>query len=74
MKVLVRIDRVEGIMAAPPIPMKALAAISRSAVPEKADTAEPAAKMASPAMNTHLRPRRSPRLPATRSNPAKTIA
>ncbi len=73
-KVLVSMERVEGMMADPPIPMNPRAAMSPSGLPEKADRAEPAAKMSNPAMKTHLRPRRSPRLPATRSSPAKTIA
>ncbi len=73
-KTLMRIDNVDGMIAAAPMPMNARAAISRSGVTEKADAADPAPNTRSPTMKTHLRPRRSPRLPATSSNPAKTIA
>ncbi len=55
------------------MPMKALAAINWSGLLEKADAAEPTAKMASPPIKTHLRPRWSPREPEIRSSPAKTI-
>ena len=73
-KTLVRMARVDGMMAAPPTPMNARVAMSVSGVFEKAEAAEPAANTTSPAMKIHLRPRRSPRLPATSSSPASTMA
>ena len=69
----VMIASVEGIIMAPPMPMLARAAISMSTEPEKAAQVEQAAKATRPARNTRLRPIRSARLPATRSNPAKTM-
>ena len=69
----VMIDSVEGIIMAPPMPMLARAEMSMPTEPENAAQVEPAAKAARPIMNTRLRPIRSARLPATRSNPAKTM-
>ena len=60
---LVRIDKVEGMRAAAPTPMTARAAMSRSGVSGQAAMADPAPKTTSPAMNTHLRPTRSPSAP-----------
>jgi hypothetical protein len=72
-KALVMIDSVEGIIMAAPIPMLARAAMSTPTEPENAAQADPAAKAASPARNTRLRPTRSARLPITSSSPANTI-
>jgi hypothetical protein len=59
-------------ISAPPTPISARAAISRSAVPDQAATNEQTPKMAKPANNVSRRPKRSPRLPIVSSNPAKT--
>ncbi len=69
---LVMSARVEGMISAPPTPMLARAAINIPTEPEKAAHVEQAAKLTSPAMNVHLRPKRSATLPDTRSRPAKT--
>jgi len=71
-KTLARIDSVDGMIAAPPIPMKARAAMSPSGDVAIAEAADPAANNTRPPMKTHLRPTRSPRLPSTSSSPAKT--
>ena len=63
-----------GMSAAAPTPMTARARVSRSGVAEKAAKADPAPKTTSPAMNTHLRPSRSPVAPSVSSSPAKTMA
>src|SRR3954453_10019260 len=52
-----------GIMAAPPMPWTARAAISTPAESASAHAAEAVPKSARPASSTRLRPRRSPRLP-----------
>ena len=70
----VRIDSVDGMMPAAPTPMNARAAMSAPGLPEKAEVAEAAANSVRPSMNTHLRPRRSPRLPTARRSPANTMA
>ena len=69
----VMIDRVEGIISAPPMPMLARAAISRSTEPENAAHAEPAANSTRPARNVRFLPIRSARLPALSSSPAYTM-
>ena len=63
LKTFVRIDSVQGISAAAPAPVTAGPAVSDPTLPEKAEKAEPAAKTASPARNTHFRPTRSPSAP-----------
>ena len=73
-KTLVRIDRVDGMMAAAPTPMQARAMMRRSGEPDQAENADPPPKTARPAMNTHLRPTRSPSAPRESSRPAKTTA
>ena len=52
----VMIDKVEGIMSAPPMPMLARAAMSMPTDPENAAHAEPAAQAASPTEKVRLRP------------------
>jgi hypothetical protein len=47
-KMLVMIERVAGMMNAPPIPISALLAISISGLPERAEAIEPAPKTSSP--------------------------
>ena len=71
-KTFVRIDNVDGMISAPPIPMSARVAISVFADPANADSTEPMPKMTSPAASAYRRPYRSERLPVVRSNPAKT--
>ena len=70
----VMIDSVAGMMQAAPTPMIARAEINVVTESEKAEYAEPNAKMISPARRSRLRPKRSPTLPAMRSKPAKTQA
>jgi hypothetical protein len=65
---------VAGMVQAAPTPMIARAEIRVVTESEKAEYAEPTAKINSPAIRTRLRPKRSPTLPATRSRPAKTQA
>ena len=69
----VMMDRVDGIISAPPMPIPARAAISRPTDPENAAPAEPTANSARPARYVRLRPIRSARLPAVSSSPAYTI-
>ncbi len=71
-KVLVRIERVAGMMMAPPTPMSDRVAMSCDAEPAKADNTEPVPKIMSPMLSAFLRPKRSPRLPAVSSSPANT--
>ena len=73
-KTLMTIERVAGMMQAAPRPMTDRATINAVTDAEKADAAEPAAKTASPAQKTFLRPTRSPMLPATSRSPANTQA
>src|SRR5829696_7705844 len=70
--VFVRIDSVEGMIAAAPTPISARLAISSSAEPLNAPRTEPRPKMPRPAKSIRRRPNRSPRLPATSRRPAKT--
>jgi hypothetical protein len=70
--VAVRMDRVDGMMKAPPTPISARAAISDSADPAIADQAEPAPKISRPMFSARLRPKRSPSAPAVSSSPANT--
>jgi hypothetical protein len=70
--VAVRMDRVDGMMKAPPTPISARAAISDSADPAIADQAEPAPKISRPMFSARLRPKRSPSAPAVSSRPANT--
>ncbi len=69
---LLMIDRVAGMMSAPPTPMRARVAISWVAEPATADATDPAPKTSRPTERPRRRPKRSPRLPAVRSRPAKT--
>ena len=70
--VAVRIESVEGMMNAPPMPIRARLAISVDADPANADSAEPSPKTARPNVKARLRPKRSPSAPAVRSRPANT--
>ncbi len=71
-KTLVMIERVAGMMNAPPIPMNARVAISWSEVVASAERSEPSPKTTRPTWSAPRRPNRSPRLPAVNSNPANT--
>src|SRR3954451_4636225 len=62
-KTFVRIDRVDGMISAPPTPMSARLAINALDVPENADSVEPARKITRPTASAFLRPYRSDRLP-----------
>ena len=72
LKMLVVIERVAGMISAPPTPISARAAMSRLAEPDQAAQSEPAPKRSRPAVSARLRPKRSPRLPVVSSRPAKT--
>ena len=71
-KTLVRIESVAGMTSAPPTPMSARVTTRISGDQAKAEKADPAQKTPSPTSMTHLRPKRSPRLPAVSSSPANT--
>ncbi len=70
---LVRIDSVDGMIIAPPMPMKARVRIRPSAVLCIAEAAEPMPNRTMPIVSRRLRPKRSPRLPVVSSRPANTI-
>ena len=72
-KTFVRIDSVDGMMNAPPMPISARVAMSVDADPAKAEASEPVPKTARPKASALYRPKRSPRLPAVSSSPANTI-
>jgi hypothetical protein len=55
-KTFVRIDNVQGMSAAAPTPITARAVVKTSGLFDKAAKADPAPKITSPAINTHLRP------------------
>ena len=59
-------------ISAPPTPINERAAISWFGVPDRADKAEPMAKITMPMRSASLRPKRSPRLPVVSSSPANT--
>ena len=69
---LVRIDRVDGMMNAPPTPISARVAISWAGLVAAADSADPAANTTIPICSAPLRPKRSPKLPAVSRSPANT--
>src|SRR3954464_4107532 len=71
-KTFVRIDRVDGMISAPPTPMSARLAINALDVPENADKVEPTPKITSPSASAFLRPYRSDRLPVVSRRPANT--
>ena len=78
-KVLVRIDRVLGIIIAPPTPWNRRAAISTDVDGARAQAMDPAVKRATPMTNALRRPYMSPRVPpvssrlASASTKASTI-
>ena len=69
---LVRIDRVAGMISAPPMPMNARVRMSWVAVVDSAAATEPIPNSTMPIWSAPLRPNRSERLPVVSSNPAKT--
>ena len=71
-KTAVMIDSVDGMMNAPPTPMRARVAISASGEVTTAERPEPRPKTARPNASARLRPKRSPSAPAVSSRPAKT--
>ena len=73
-KTFVRMDSVEGMMNAAPMPMTARPAITCPDEPANAPISEPAANTTRPAWRAPLRPKRSPSAPAVNSRPAKTRA
>ena len=68
----VRMDRVDGMISAPPTPISARVAISMLAEPANADAIEPVPKMRRPAASAERRPNRSERLPVVSNRPANT--
>lgn len=73
-KTLRRIDRVEGMMAAPPTPRRARAAMTCQPSVAKTAMSEATEKMPKPAMSSRLRPQRSPSAPAVTSRPDSASA
>ena len=73
-KMSLTIERVAGMVRAPPAPMTPRHAISRSTEPEKAAPTDPRAKTVSPMRKNRLRPNLSARLPPTNNSPANTMA
>ena len=73
-KTSLMIDSDAGMVRAAPAPIRARQAISRWTEPEKAAPTDPAAKTVSPMRKNRWRPKRSARLPPTKSRPANTIA
>ena len=71
-KTFVRMDSVEGMISAPPTPMRARLAMSMSASVASAEASEPLPNTTSPATSARRRPKRSPRLPMVSSRPANT--
>ena len=69
---LVMIDRVAGMMNAPPMPMNARLKMSMFGLVDIAEASEPRPKRAKPTWSAGRRPKRSPRLPAVSSSPANT--
>ncbi len=73
-KVVVRMDRADGVIVAAPSPWSARAAMSDSSLHANPQRSEPTEKMTSPTMNTRLRPRMSARRPPSSRKPPKTSA
>ena len=66
------IERVAGMMNAPPMPMKARVAMSWPDDVAMAAASDPSPKMTRPICRAPRRPKRSPRLPAVSRRPANT--
>ena len=71
-KMFVRMDSVVGMIPAAPRPIRAREAIRAFALSESAARVDPAPKTSRPITSARRRPKRSPRLPAVSSSPAKT--
>ncbi len=69
-----RIDSVDGMIAAPPTPSRARAAITCHASVEKTARSEANAKIEKPVSSIRLRPHRSPSAPAVTSRPDRARA
>ena len=69
---LVTIDSVAGMISAAPRPIRQRVAMSCSAEPARAEATDPRPKTTRPTVSAPRRPKRSPRLPAVSSSPAKT--
>ena len=73
-KTLVRIDSVDGITKAAATPMIARPAMTTPDVSATDATMAPTRNRSRPPWRAPLRPKRSPRVPAVKSSPAKTRA
>ena len=71
-KRLVMIERVAGMMSAPPMPMNARVEMSWPDEEARAEATEPMPKITKPTWRAPRRPKRSPRLPAVSRRPANT--
>ena len=71
-KTLVRMERVVGMISAPPMPMSARVRISVSALSDMAASSDPVPNTSIPATSARRRPKRSPRLPMVSNRPANT--
>ncbi len=71
-KTVMRIERVDGMISAPPTPIATRTAITSPGVAQKDAAREAAPKSSSPISITFRRPKRSPRLPEVSRRPAKT--
>ena len=71
-KTLVMVDRVAGMISAPPTPIAARTAMRPFGSSTTSTATLAAPKMASPACRASLRPKRSPSVPMVSSRPANT--
>lgn len=69
-----RIDRVEGMIAAPPTPSSARAAMTSHGAVATVASSDAAANTANPTISSRLRPQRSPSAPAVISSPDSASA
>ena len=70
--VAVRIESVDGMMNAPPMPIRPRITISSSGEVASADPSEPSPNTSRPSVSARLRPKRSPSEPAVSSTPANS--
>ncbi len=71
-KTMMRIDRVEGMISAPPMPITTRAAITSPGFTAKVAASDAAPNSSNPMIMIFRRPNRSPRLPEVSSSPANT--
>ena len=71
-KTVMRIDRVDGMISAPPTPIATRTAITSPGLVHQVAASEAAPKSSRPISITFRRPNRSPRLPEVSRRPAKT--